>query len=91
MPVKIDVFNKQNDINEYTLSNKKQTLIVKVIEFGAAITQILVPDKNGQQRDVVLGWNDLDGYLGLKGKNPFFGAAIGRVGNRYSIDSKLKL
>lgn len=85
MPVKSEVYNKENNISQYTLSNNKQSLIVKVIDFGAAITNILVNDRNGRQRDVVLGWNDLDGYVGKKGKNPFFGAAIGRCANRYCI------
>ena len=83
MPVKSDVYNNENNITLYTLSNKENGMIVKVIDYGATITNILVKDKNGQQRDVVLGWDDLDGYLGKKGKNPFFGAAIGRCANRY--------
>ena len=46
----------------------------------AAIVQSLkVPDKNGKFDDVVLGYDTLDGYVKDK---PFFGALIGRYGNR---------
>ncbi|XP_054167412.1 galactose mutarotase-like [Oppia nitens] len=90
MPVKTQVYNKQNNINQYTLSNKSGNLVVKIIDYGATITHILTPDKTGQTRDVVLGWDDLDGYFGERGRNPFFGAAIGRCGNRI-IDGNFQL
>ena len=83
MPVKSDIYNKENGITQYILSNKEDGLVVKIIDHGATITNILVIDKDGQQRDVVLGWDDLDGYLGKKGDNPYFGASIGRYANRF--------
>jgi aldose 1-epimerase len=82
MPVKTQIYNNENNITQYTISNRKESLIVKIIDFGATITHILVNDKNGKQRDVVLGFDDFDGYLGKKEKNPYFGAAIGRCANR---------
>jgi len=82
MPLKTEVYNKAHNINEYTLSNSTGGLVVRIIDYGATITHLFVKDKNGQPRDVVLGWDDLDGYLGNKGRNPYFGAAIGRCGNR---------
>jgi len=83
MPVKSQVYDSENNITQYTISNSKESLIVKIIDFGATITHILVYDKNGKQKDVVLGFDNFDGYLGKQVKNPYFGAAIGRCGNRY--------
>ncbi len=65
-------------ISEYTLTNARGSRI-SVINFGGIITQWWVADKNGQQADVVLGFETLEPYLE---KSPFFGALIGRVGNR---------
>src|SRR5262245_53483768 len=52
---------------------------VQVVSYGAAITSIRVPDRNGSVGDVVLGFDALDGYLGT---NPYFGAIVGRYANR---------
>ena len=58
---------------------KNGAITVKVMTYGAIITEIDVPDKNGKLDDVVLGFDSLDGYLG---KHPYFGATVGRVANR---------
>lgn len=51
----------------------------EVLSFGAVITKICVPDRQGNLIDVVLGYDTLEGYM----KNGcFFGACIGRSGNR---------
>jgi aldose 1-epimerase len=65
-------------VNEYTLANRRGS-IAKIINFGGIITELHVRDKNGDLGDVVLGFETLDPYLE---KSPFFGALIGRVGNR---------
>ena len=77
-------------VNQFTLSNSKG-MTVKVISYGGIITDIMVPDKNGQTGDVVLGYDSLSGYT-QKG-NPYFGALVGRYGNRianakFSLDGK---
>lgn len=64
-------------VEMYVLSNGKMT--VKVITYGAIVTEINVPDRNGKLADVVLGFESLEGYLG---GHPYFGAATGRVANR---------
>lgn len=51
-----------------------------MISYGAIITTIKVPDRNGKLSDVVLGFDDMKGYQ-QKG-NPYFGALVGRVANR---------
>lgn len=65
-------------VSLYTLTNAKG-MVVKLTNFGGIITQVNVPDKNGAMADVVLGYNDLTPYFT---KSPFFGALIGRYGNR---------
>ena len=64
----------------YTLRNAKG-MEVTVTTYGARIVTIKVPDKAGKFDDVVLGFDDLAGYL-REPLNPYFGATIGRYGNR---------
>jgi aldose 1-epimerase len=66
----------------YTLKSDKME--VQVMNYGGYVLSIKVPDKNGKIADVVLGFDDPSGYYAAnhaKG-NPFFGALIGRYGNR---------
>jgi aldose 1-epimerase len=65
-------------ITAYTLKNAKGSW-AKVITYGATLTELYVPDRTGKPGDVVLGFSDLQGYLG---DEPFFGATIGRYANR---------
>ena len=54
-------------------------LRAELLDYGAAIRSIQVPDRTGRLVDIVLGYDDLAGYTG----NPsFYGATIGRFGNR---------
>jgi aldose 1-epimerase len=62
----------------YTLKNAKG-MTVKISDFGATIVAISVPDKDGEFDDITHGCGSLDGYL--KGV-PYFGATVGRYGNR---------
>jgi len=54
-------------------------MIVKIMNYGATITSIIVPDRNGKLDDVVLGYDKLDDYIANK---LYFGAIIGRHANR---------
>lgn len=65
-------------VDQYVLTNANG-MVVKIISYGAIITEALVPDKDGTLGDVVLGFDSLDGYLG---EHPYFGAIAGRVANR---------
>lgn len=65
-------------VTEFTLINQRGS-VAKIINFGGIITELHVRDKNGNMGDVVLGFDTLEPYLE---KSPFFGALIGRVGNR---------
>lgn len=60
---------------------------VRISNYGGIISHLLVPDKNGVKEDVVLGYDHLDGYLKA---SPYFGALIGRYGNRIA-DAKFTL
>jgi aldose 1-epimerase len=57
----------------------KNGLKMRVIPLGGRIVSLEVPDKNGMMADVVLGYDTLDRY---HNGNPYFGAMIGRYGNR---------
>jgi len=73
----------------YTLTNGNG-MVVKISNYGGIITQMTAEDKNGKWEDVVLGFDSLSTYL--KG-HPFFGALVGRYGNRiakgkFTLDGK---
>ena len=65
-------------VHLYTLRNDRG-LVMKVTNYGAIITELHVPDRRGQLADIVLGFDDLDGYLA---GHPYFGAIAGRCANR---------
>ena len=67
-------------VTMYTLTNANG-VEVKAITYGGIITSLRVPDRSGTMGDVVLGFERLDGY---EKDPPFFGAIIGRYGNRIS-------
>lgn len=65
-------------IHAYTLVNKNGVR-AKIITYGALLTELHVPDNQGEFKDVVLGFNTLQGYLD---GHPYFGATTGRYANR---------
>lgn len=70
-------------VDLYTLRNRNG-LEARIMNYGGIVVSLKTPDRNGQLGDVVLGFDTLDGYLSpefLK-SNPYFGALIGRYGNR---------
>jgi aldose 1-epimerase len=54
---------------------------VKVTNYGAIVTAILVPDRNGKLGDITLGYDRVEDYINAVDK-PYFGAIVGRYGNR---------
>src|SRR6267142_2791802 len=62
----------------YTLRNS-HGMEAKIMTYGGIVTSLKVPDKHGNFDDIVLGFDNLDGYLK---SSPYFGALIGRYGNR---------
>ncbi|HEY1462706.1 MAG TPA: aldose epimerase family protein [Terriglobales bacterium] len=84
-------FGKMPDgtaIDIYTISD--QTVQARIMTYGGTIVSLRTPDKNGKTADIVQGFDSLDGYLQ---KEPYFGALIGRYGNRiakghFTLDGK---
>ncbi|MFW6036123.1 MAG: hypothetical protein ACOCRZ_07705 [Halothermotrichaceae bacterium] len=73
----------------YSIVNKNG-MKVDVINHGGIIVRLFAPDSNGNMEDIVLGYDNLDDYIE---DSPYFGALIGRFGNRidngeFTIDGK---
>jgi aldose 1-epimerase len=90
-------FGKATDGTEiqlFTLTNASG-LKATISTYGGTLTSLLVPDKDGKLSDVILGFDNVGGYLSpeFKKSNPYFGALIGRYGNRikggqFSLDGQ---
>jgi aldose 1-epimerase len=81
MGIQKESFGKTKDGKEvflYTLENAKKS-ILKITNWGGIVTHLLVPDASGKLEDIVLGFDTLEPYLS---RHPYFGALIGRYGNR---------
>ena len=70
--------SKGEEARLFTIQNDKG-MEIKVSDYGATLVQVRVPDKEGRLLDVVLGYDEVQGY---EAGNAFFGATIGRVANR---------
>ncbi|HUK89984.1 MAG TPA: aldose epimerase family protein [Blastocatellia bacterium] len=89
---KMAVFGKTSDgqnVDIYTLTNSNG-LEARIMTYGGTVVSIKVPDRNGKLGDVVLGYDDFDGYLK---NNPYLGAIAGRYANRigrakFSLDGR---
>jgi galactose mutarotase-like enzyme len=87
-----EIFGKMPDgapVAKYVLTNIHEVR-VGILTYGGIIQSIVVPDKNGKLQDVALGFDNLDQYIK---ENPYFGAIIGRYGNRiakgqFKLDGK---
>jgi len=90
--MKTTVFGKLPDgreVHQYTMTNKAG-MVVQIINYGADITSLRVPDKGGKIEDVVLGYDSPQGYVD---GTTYFGAVVGRYGNRiakgrFQLDGK---
>lgn len=79
---------KQTDL--FTLKNHNG-LEAKITNYGGRLVSLMVPDKNGKMTDVVVGFKSVSDYV--NSTEPYFGATIGRYGNRiakgkFSLDGK---
>ncbi|MBL6946225.1 MAG: galactose mutarotase [Rhodospirillales bacterium] len=66
------------EVSLFTLTNANG-LVAKITDYGGILTEMHIPDGDGVLADVVLGFDALQPYLE---KHPFFGALVGRYGNR---------
>lgn len=95
--------NAQNELNSTAFKDTvqgKQVTLKKIhngnitayfTNYGARLVGLWTPDKNGEPTDVVVGFGDIDSYI--KSSEPYFGATIGRYGNRiakghFSLDGE---
>lgn len=74
------------DVEQFTITNANG-IEVKIINYGGIITSLRVPDQEGEFENIVLGFDNLEDYLG---EHPYFGALIGRYGNRIA-DGRFEL
>jgi aldose 1-epimerase len=74
-------------IEIYTLSDA--VCEARIMTYGGVVVSLKAPDRDGKPADVVLGWDDLDGYVAnFNGSSDaFFGAIIGRYANRIAHGS----
>lgn len=86
MEIKQEPFGTTKEGEEttlYTLTNANG-MKVQITNYGATVTSVLTPDRQGEMGDVVLGFDNMAGYQSpeyLK-SGPYFGAIVGRYGNR---------
>ena len=81
MSVKKSVFGKLADgqeVEQYTLDDGRG-VTAKIITYGAILTSLKTPDRDGKPGEITLGFDSLDPYLA---GHPYFGATCGRVANR---------
>jgi aldose 1-epimerase len=91
-PMQTKIFGKLSDgreVHQYTLTNRAGA-VVQIIDYGATVTSLRVPDRNGKFEDVVLGYDSVQGYV--EGTS-YLGAIVGRYGNRigkarFQLDGK---
>lgn len=69
----------RDTVIQFTLTNAAG-MKVSILNYGGTITSIMVPDRHQKMEDVVLGFDDLAGYL--QTNNPYFGCLVGRYANR---------
>ena len=81
MGIKKEAFGKMQDgtkVYLYTLTNKNGS-VVKITNYGGIVISIMVPNRDDELGDVVLGYDQLEDYLE---ESPYFGAIVGRYANR---------
>ena len=76
-------------VDLFTLANA-HGIEIDVITYGAIVVSVKTPDRDGRLADIVLGFDDLEGYLT---RSRYFGAVVGRYGNRiakgqFAIDGR---
>lgn len=85
MKVSKNPFGKfdDRDIEQYVFENDNG-MIVKIATYGGTVTDIIVPDKDGNASSVACGFDTLDGYFGeeYKANSPYFGCLVGRYAAR---------
>jgi len=81
--------SEEDEVLLYTLSNSRG-MRVSITNYGGIVTSVIVPNHDGSFTDVALGYHEVESYIE---NSPFFGATVGRYGNRiggasFEIDGK---
>lgn len=92
MSVETSPFGKTKEgqqVTLYTCRNAKGA-VLKMIDYGAIVVELHMPDRNGKLANINAGFDKLDGYLE---RHPYFGSTVGRYANRigdakFEIDGK---
>jgi aldose 1-epimerase len=66
------------EVHIFTLTNS-HGIKARIMDYGATVVSLEVPDRDGNPADIVLGHDALEGYLEA---SPYFGCIVGRYGNR---------
>jgi aldose 1-epimerase len=90
MGIQKSSFGKTGDGQPVTLFTCTNGLVLKLIDYGAIVVSLEVPDRQGRMANVNLGFPHLEGYLQ---RHPYFGATVGRycnriAGGRFTLDGK---
>ncbi|WP_166823239.1 aldose epimerase family protein [Thalassoroseus pseudoceratinae] len=83
-----DPAGETHQVTKYILSNGRVT--VSIMDYGAIVQSLMTPDRNGEMENITLGFDDLAPYADMDKKDPYFGAIVGRYGNRIA-DGKFKI
>ncbi len=75
-----DPAGETHDVTKYILSNGRVT--VSILDYGAIVQSLMTPDRDGEMENITLGFDELAPYADMKNKDPYFGAIVGRYGNR---------
>lgn len=78
-PAKFDTSIDGKAVKLYTLKNRNG-LEACITNYGGKVVSLIIPDRKGNKADIVMGFSSIADYL--KAKEPYFGALIGRYGNR---------
>ncbi len=89
--ISLSTFGAKMEFKNYVLKNKNG-MEVHVTNFGGIITKVLTKNKSGKMGDIVLGFDRAEDYE-KNSQHPYFGALIGRYGNRiakgrFTLDGK---
>jgi aldose 1-epimerase len=78
-----------NPVYQYRLTNRTG-MVCRIMDYGATVISLTAPDRKGKLEEVTLGFKNFDDYAA---KSPYFGCAVGRIGNRigkgkFKLDGK---
>ena len=75
-----DPAGETHKVTKYILSNGRVT--VSILDYGAIVQSLMTPDRDGEMENITLGFDELAPYADMENKDPYFGAIVGRYGNR---------